>query len=66
ELQEEQFAASIFSYLIQNKIITAYTLNQPKVIRIEPPYTISYKQIDFVVEKIYEAIKETILLFELT
>ncbi|MFN3995258.1 MAG: aspartate aminotransferase family protein [bacterium] len=65
ELQEEQFAASIFSYLIQNKIITAYTLNQPKVIRIEPPYTISYEQIDFVVEKIYEAIKETILLFEL-
>lgn len=63
ELTEEQYAASIFSYLIQNKIITAYTLNQPKVIRIEPPYTISYEQIDFVVDKIHEAIKETIYLF---
>ncbi len=65
ELTDEQFAASIFSYLIQNKIITAYTLNQPKVIRIEPPYTISYEQIDLVVEKLGHAISETIELFEL-
>lgn len=65
ELQDEQFAASIFSYLIQNKIITAYTLNQPKVIRIEPPFTISYSQIDLITEKIKEAVKETLELFEL-
>lgn len=65
ELKQEEFAASIFSYLIQNKIITAYTLNQPKVIRIEPPYTISYDQIDLVVNKMNEAFQQTEELFEL-
>ncbi|MCX7759415.1 MAG: aspartate aminotransferase family protein [bacterium] len=66
ELQDEQYAAAIFSYLIQNNIITAYTLNQPKVIRIEPPYNITYQQIDLVVEKIEKAINQTLELFELS
>ncbi|MEN3014924.1 MAG: aspartate aminotransferase family protein [bacterium] len=65
ELHEEYYASSIFSYLIQNKVITAYTLNQPKVVRIEPPYTISYEQIDYVVNKFEEALNHTIDLFEL-
>ncbi|MEN3047140.1 MAG: aminotransferase class III-fold pyridoxal phosphate-dependent enzyme, partial [Candidatus Hydrothermales bacterium] len=65
ELKEEYYAASIFSSLINNNIITAYTLNQPKVIRIEPPYTITYEQIDFVSFKIQEAINQTIELFEI-
>jgi putrescine aminotransferase len=65
ELNDQQYAASVFSYLIQNKIITAYTLNQPKVIRIEPPYNISFDSIDYVVDKISEAIEHTIELFEL-
>ncbi|MCS7165108.1 MAG: aminotransferase class III-fold pyridoxal phosphate-dependent enzyme [Candidatus Calescibacterium sp.] len=65
ELQEDHYAASIFSSLIKNNIITAYTLNQPKVIRIEPPYTITYEQIEFVASKIQEAIDQTVELFEL-
>lgn len=32
--------------LNKHRIITAYTLNNPNVIRLEPPLTVSYKQLD--------------------
>jgi putrescine aminotransferase len=65
ELISEEYAASIFSYLIQNGIITAYTLNQPKVIRIEPPLTIPYSVIDLFINTFEESLKHTKQLFEL-
>ena len=34
----------------EHQIITAYTLNNPNVIRLEPPLTVSYEQIDYVVD----------------
>ncbi len=32
--------------MIQGRIITAFTLNNPNVIRLEPPLTVSYEEID--------------------
>jgi putrescine aminotransferase len=32
--------------LNKHQIITAYTLNNPNVIRLEPPLTVSYQQLD--------------------
>ena len=32
-----------------HKIITAYTLNNPNVIRLEPPLTVTYEEIDKVI-----------------
>lgn len=39
-------------------IITAYTLNNPNVIRIEPPLTISYKEIDYFVDSLESILKK--------
>ncbi|SET12391.1 putrescine aminotransferase [Natronincola peptidivorans] len=38
--------------LNQHRIITAYTLNNPNVIRIEPPLTITYDEIDYFVKSL--------------
>jgi putrescine aminotransferase len=38
--------------LNEYKIITAYTLNNPNVLRLEPPLTVSQTDIDKVVEAI--------------
>jgi len=65
ELINEEYAASIFSYLIQNGIITAYTLNQPKVIRIEPPLTIEYPIIDLFLKEFKNSLDYTKELFEI-
>lgn len=65
ELTNEEYAAAIFYYLIQNGIITAYTLNQPKVIRIEPPLTIPHSIIDTFIKIFKNSLNYTKELFEL-
>lgn len=44
----EEYFASLVAGELQNKhrIITAYTLNNPNVIRFEPPLTVTYEQLD--------------------
>ncbi|MBU5674798.1 aspartate aminotransferase family protein [Alkaliphilus sp. MSJ-5] len=47
ELVDEYTGGIVASELINNyNIITAYTLNNPNVIRIEPPLTVTYEQLD--------------------
>ncbi|ARE89443.1 aspartate aminotransferase family protein [Clostridium formicaceticum] len=47
EMLEEYTGGLVATELLnQHKIITAYTLNNPNVIRIEPPLIISYEEID--------------------
>jgi putrescine aminotransferase len=51
ELSKEYLAASIAALLLHDHgIITAYTLNNPNVIRFEPPLIVSEPQIEQVVE----------------
>ena len=51
ELLAEYVGGLIATELLnEHKIITAYTLNNPNVIRIEPPLTISYEEIDLFIE----------------
>ncbi|WP_207707733.1 aspartate aminotransferase family protein [Alkaliphilus serpentinus] len=48
ETVREYIGGMIASSLVnQHGIITAYTLNNPKVIRIEPPLTVTYQEIDY-------------------
>lgn len=44
----QEYLGSLVAGELQNKyrIITAYTLNNPNVIRLEPPLTVSYEEID--------------------
>lgn len=49
-----EYLGSLVAGELLNKyrIITAYTLNNPNVVRLEPPLIVSYKDIDLVVEAI--------------
>lgn len=59
KLSEEYFGALVAGEL-QNKyrIITAYTLNNPNVIRLEPPLIVTKDQIDQVVEALDAIFKQ--------
>lgn len=48
----KEYMGSLVAGELLNKygIITAYTLNNPNVIRLEPPLTVEYHQLDFVLE----------------
>lgn len=47
ELYHEYFASLIVSELFnEHRILTLYTLNNPNVIRIEPPLTVTYEMLD--------------------
>ncbi|HMM21393.1 MAG TPA: aminotransferase class III-fold pyridoxal phosphate-dependent enzyme [Selenomonadales bacterium] len=50
ELQKEGIGGFLMSELINRSVLVAYTLNNPKVIRIEPPLSISQTQVDTVLE----------------
>lgn len=54
-LSHEYFASLVAGKLLNEyHILTAYTLNNPNVIRIEPLLTIEYKQLDTLVEALEE------------
>jgi putrescine aminotransferase len=59
KLSEEYFGALVAGEL-QNKyrIITAYTLNNPNVIRLEPPLIVTIEQIDQVVDALDAIFKQ--------
>lgn len=40
----------------KHRIITAYTLNNPNVIRLEPPLTVTTEDIDYVVSALDEVL----------
>jgi putrescine aminotransferase len=56
ELTKEGIGGLLMSELIGRGILVAYTLNNPKVIRIEPPLTISRTQVDSVLAAFREAV----------
>lgn len=54
-LANEYFASLVAGKLLEKyNIITAYTLNNPNVIRIEPPLNIDYEQIDILLKALDE------------
>lgn len=55
QLAGEYFGSLVASELMNKyQIITAYTLNNPNVIRLEPPLTVSYEAIDRVIAALEE------------
>jgi len=47
KLASEYLGAMIAGELLnKHRIVTAYTLNNPNVVRLEPPLTVSYEQLD--------------------
>jgi putrescine aminotransferase len=56
-LSKEYFAALVSGDLANKyQIITAYTLNNPNVIRLEPPLNVSYEDINYVISSLDETL----------
>lgn len=55
KLSEEYLGALVAGELQNNyHIITAYTLNNPNVIRLEPPLTVTYEQLDILIDALVD------------
>lgn len=59
ELTKEGAGGMLMSLMIDKCIIVAYTLNNPKVIRMEPPLIMPKEVIDHVLEEFRDAVKTT-------
>ncbi len=58
EFWEEDVGLLVVSFLIQRGVLVAYALNNPKVIRLEPPLIISKELLARVVEILESALKD--------
>ncbi|MEX2245003.1 MAG: aspartate aminotransferase family protein [Fimbriimonadaceae bacterium] len=59
EFAMDEVGELTIAQLVKRGMIAAYTLNNPRVIRIEPPLIMTEDQADFAVETMGEAIGET-------
>ena len=65
ELKEERFGGSIISEMAHQKIVAVYTLNQPRVIRFEPPLAIAREDLERVLAALETSMRKTRQLFGL-
>ena len=59
ELTKEGAGGMLMSLMIDKSIIVAYTLNNPKVIRMEPPLVMPKDVVDYVLEQFRDAVAAT-------
>ncbi len=59
ELTKEGAGGMLMSLMIDKRVIVAYTLNNPKVIRLEPPLIMPAAVVDTVLEKFRAAVQTT-------
>ena len=64
ELTREGAGGMLMSLMIDKSIIVAYTLNNPKVIRIEPPLVMPKEVVDYVLENFRSAVAMTASVIE--
>lgn len=56
EFTEEKYAGAVIAEMSRRRVIAVYTLNQPRVIRFEPPLAISLTDIDYAIEALAESL----------
>lgn len=59
EFSRDEVGELVIAQMVKRGLIAAYTLNNPKVIRLEPPLIITEEQADRAVEIVKESIQET-------
>jgi putrescine aminotransferase len=64
EFTHEDIAGLVIAGLAQRGVIAAYTLNNPRVIRLEPPLVITEEQLDRAVALLTESLDQTMSLLE--
>lgn len=57
ELTQEAAAGIVLTQLMEQKVLAAYTFNNPRVIRLEPPFIITCQELDYLVAAMEKAIK---------
>jgi putrescine aminotransferase len=57
ELFDDDAASLLAMEMAQRKVLVVYTLNNPRVIRLEPPLTITREEIDIVLSVLYDALQ---------
>lgn len=64
EFEHEDFAALVIAGCGRRDVLVAYSLNNPKVIRIEPPLIIEEYELNRAIEAVSEAVAETAEMLE--
>lgn len=64
ELAEERFGGALMSEMARRRVVAVYTLNQPRVIRLEPPLTVTRTELDLALEALAGAAEATRELFQ--
>ena len=59
ELFEDKFGGSLIFEMVKRDVIAVYTLNQPRVIRFEPPLNVESHEIKLVLQALEESLNET-------
>lgn len=59
KLYKEYFASIVASQLMnKHRIITAFTFNNPNVLRLEPPLAVEYEHLDFLIQALDKTLTE--------
>lgn len=58
EFFDSDIASLLAMEMAERMVLVAYTLNNPRVIRFEPPLTITYKEMDQVIQAMAESLQE--------
>jgi putrescine aminotransferase len=64
EFSHEDIAGLVIAGLAQRRIIAAYTLNNPRVIRLEPPLVIETELLDRVLTALNDSVQHTVGLLQ--
>ncbi len=59
EFSMDEVGELVIAQMVKRGLIAAYTLNNPRVIRLEPPLTVTAEEIDQAVATMAEAVAET-------
>lgn len=57
--KEDKFGGSVIFEMVKRNVIAVYTLNQPKVLRFEPPLNVETDEIETALQALEESLKET-------
>ncbi|HXE73879.1 MAG TPA: aspartate aminotransferase family protein [Candidatus Nitrosotenuis sp.] len=63
EMREERFGGAMIMEMSRRRVIAVYTLNQPRVLRFEPPLTVSREEIDRCLEALEASARRTRQMF---
>jgi len=59
EFHEDKYGGSLIFEMVKRNVIAVYTLNQPRVIRFEPPLNVETGEIKTVLKALGESLEET-------